>query len=183
MSFVLPQGLQTQRPTEARLGCQQQGLIESFWVPMLQWQKYRTSLEKWLSSSYLPPPSQLLVVNNMKERSISVGCLQFTKKDTLIVPHIRKFRKLTNSSPTHNNSTAEGYSKLLQYPKEYHWDGSPDGQLHISLHRSRCDTLLTHTLPKNLQKEMSKSVPANEQFYSVFFSLRNCYTTSKFQKV
>lgn len=56
MSFVLPQGLQTQRPTEARLGCQQQGLIESFRVPMLQWQKYRTSLEKWLSSSQLPPP-------------------------------------------------------------------------------------------------------------------------------
>ena len=129
------------------------------------------------------PSAQLLVVKDMKERSISVGCVQFTEKDTLIVPHIRKFRKLTNSSPIHNNSTIEGYSKLLQCPKEYHWDGSPDGQLHISLHRSRCGTHLTHALPKNLQKEISKSVLANEKLYSVFFSLRNCYTTSKFQKV
>jgi len=59
------------------------------------------------SAVLICPPARLLVAKSMKERRISLRCLQFTEKDTLLVPHIHKFRKLRNSSPTHTTTIAQ----------------------------------------------------------------------------
>lgn len=64
--------------------------------------------------------SSSIPLHSLKERKMFVGDLQFAEKGTSLVPPIHKFRKLRNSSPTHNNnnnSTAEGYSELLHCPE------------------------------------------------------------------
>lgn len=132
------------------------------------------------------PPAELLVGKSMKERRISMECLQFTEKDILLVPHIHKFRKLVYS-PTYN-ITAEGYSKPLHGPDGYYREWSPDGQLHFSLHHSRQTGRMYqmrcahYALPNDLREEIGKRVLVNEQFTPCFYH-SNCHTTGQFQKV
>lgn len=126
--------------------------------------------------------SSSIPLHSLKERRMFVGDLQFAEKDTSLVPPIHKFRKLRNSSPTHNNnnSTAEGYSELLHCPEGHHRDGSPDGQLQVSLHQDRqtggmyCTHLIC-ALPNDLQKEIGKRVLANEKFTPWFLSQKSSY--------
>ena len=175
----MTQGSQVWHPTAGT----QKGLLS----PLLQWQKLGKSIRRWFGKWFGKWLRKWLSSPHLSPCTAAGGQEHEGKEDLSQVPTIHRERHFACPtypqiqeaqelfSNTHNNnSTVEGYSKLLHCPQGYHRDGYPDGWLHISLHHDRqtggmCCTHLNHALPNDLQKDISKKALANEQLHAMFF--------------